>query len=460
MVTTSRHSVSRAPAPPRLLLLRSRRGGALPAWGHGLRHHGLYRRAMGTSDRASVRAAANQVPPLVGHNVVAADLALSEAVVRHGSAEVLEGLLPLGAEAGTAEAREQGRLANEHHPELTPYDRYGNRIDEVEFHPAWHWLMERAVGHGLAATPWERQADGDPDAHLRRAAGFLAWSHTEPGHGCPISMTYAAIPALRVDDALAKEWTPLLASTTYDPGLRPVEREARRAVRHGHDREAGRLRRPRQRHRGAAAAGRQLHPARPQVVHLGADERRLPGARAGGRRRDLLRGAAGAAGRHPQPARRRTPQGQARQPLQRLVRARVRRHRRAPARRRGPRRPDHHRDGRRHPARLRARLGRADAARGVRGVLARRPPLGVRLAAGRQAADAERRRRPGRRVRGRHGASRCGSPRPSTTWPTRTRPRCAGSRCRWRSSGSASARPRSPPRRWSASAATGTSRSR
>ena len=201
-----------------------------------------------------LRAAANQVPPLVGHNVVAADLALSEAVLRHGSAEVLEGLLPLGAEAGTAEAREQGRLANEHHPELTPYDRYGNRIDEVEFHPAWHWLMERAVGHGLAATPWERQADGDPDAHLRRAAGFLAWSHTEPGHGCPISMTYAAIPALRVDEALAKEWTPLLASTTYDPGLRPVEREARRAVRHGHDREAGRLRRPRQRHRGAAAA--------------------------------------------------------------------------------------------------------------------------------------------------------------------------------------------------------------
>jgi putative acyl-CoA dehydrogenase len=177
---------------------------------------------MGTPNRASLRAATNQVPPLVGHNVVAADLALSEAVVRHGSAEVLDGLLPLGAEAGTAEAREQGRLANEHHPELTAYDRYGNRIDEVEFHPSWHWLMERAVGHGLAATPWERQADGDPDAHLRRAAGFMAWSHTEPGHGCPISMTYAAIPALRVDDALAKEWTPLLASTTYDPGLRPA----------------------------------------------------------------------------------------------------------------------------------------------------------------------------------------------------------------------------------------------
>ena len=177
---------------------------------------------MGTRDLASRRAATNQVPPLAGHNVVASDLALSEAVVRHGSTEVLEGLLPLGAEAGSAEARDQGRLANEHHPELTAYDRYGNRVDEVEFHPAWHWLMERAVGHGLAAAAWQRQADGDADAHLRRAAGFLAWSHTEPGHGCPISMTYAAIPALRVDDALAKEWTPLLASTTYDPGLRPA----------------------------------------------------------------------------------------------------------------------------------------------------------------------------------------------------------------------------------------------
>ena len=108
-------------------------------------------------------------------------------------------------------------LANEHHPRLTPYDRYGNRIDEVEFHPSWHWLMERAVGHGLAATPWESDS---PHAHVRRAAGFMAWSHTEPGHGCPISMTYAAVPALRADDALAKEWTPLLASTTYDPGLR------------------------------------------------------------------------------------------------------------------------------------------------------------------------------------------------------------------------------------------------
>ena len=96
-------------------------------------------------------------------------------------------------------------LANRHQPELVPFDRYGNRVDEVRFHPSWHWLMERGVGFGLGATPW---TSDDPHAHVRRAAGFLAWSQTEPGHGCPISMTYAAVPALRADDALAKEWTP------------------------------------------------------------------------------------------------------------------------------------------------------------------------------------------------------------------------------------------------------------
>ncbi len=95
------------------------------------------------------RVATNQPPPLVGHNVVTSDAALVEAVTRHASSEVVDDLAALGAEAGTAEAREHGMLANEYHPELTPYDRYGNRIDEVRFHPSWHWLMERAVGHGL-----------------------------------------------------------------------------------------------------------------------------------------------------------------------------------------------------------------------------------------------------------------------------------------------------------------------
>ena len=134
--------------------------------------------------RADLRVVTNQTPPLVGHDVVSADAALVEAVLRHGSSEVLDSLVPLGLEAGSAQAREQGLRANENTPTLTPYDRYGQRVDEVSFHPSWHWLMERAVGHGLAATPWEEQADGAPHAHVRRAAGFMAWSHTEPGHGC------------------------------------------------------------------------------------------------------------------------------------------------------------------------------------------------------------------------------------------------------------------------------------
>jgi len=179
--------------------------------------HGAYGIDMDPFFPGDIRVATNQAPPLVGHNVVTSDVALTEAVARHASPEVVDDLTPLGAEAGTAEAREHGMLANRHHPELRPYDRQGNRIDEVEFHPSWHWLMERAVGYGLQAAPWESES---PHAHVRRAAGFFAWSQTEPGHGCPISMTYASIPALRVDDSLAKQWTPRLASTTYDPGVR------------------------------------------------------------------------------------------------------------------------------------------------------------------------------------------------------------------------------------------------
>jgi len=174
---------------------------------------------------STLRDATNQSPPLAGHNVVTADLALVDAVTRHAGAETVDDLAALGLEAGTAEAREHGMLANRHEPELTTYDRYGHRIDEVVFHPSWHWLMERAVGHGLQAAPWDQQADGATTAHVRRAAGFMAWSHTDPAHGCPISMTYAAVPALRADPAyaaLAKEWTPALAATTYDPGIRPV----------------------------------------------------------------------------------------------------------------------------------------------------------------------------------------------------------------------------------------------
>ncbi|QCX27749.1 acyl-CoA dehydrogenase family protein [Nocardioides jishulii] len=167
--------------------------------------------------QTELRAPANQTPPLVGHDVVACDAALTTAVLTHGDQEVLTSLGDLGRDAGSEEAREHGLAANDHPPRLVAYDRHGHRVDEVAFHPSWHWLMERAVGHGLQAAPW---VSGAEHAHLRRAAGFLAWSQTEPGHGCPISMTYAAVPALRVDEAIAQEWVPGLAATSYDFGVR------------------------------------------------------------------------------------------------------------------------------------------------------------------------------------------------------------------------------------------------
>ncbi len=169
------------------------------------------------------RIARNQAPPLQGHNVVTGDEALINAVTSFGAAEAIPGLSALGQEAGSEQAREHSMLANEFTPSLTPFDRYGNRIDEVRYHLSWHWLMERAVGHGLHAAPWESDS---PNAHLTRAAGFYAWYQTEPGHGCPISMTYAAVPALRADEALAREWTPRLASRTYDFGLRAASEKA------------------------------------------------------------------------------------------------------------------------------------------------------------------------------------------------------------------------------------------
>ena len=164
----------------------------------------------------------NQVPPLAGYDV-ADDPALLAAVDREGAGWVTSELHTLGLLAGSAGTSEQARLANEHPPVLRSHDRWGNRIDEVEFHPAWHALMTTAVGHGLHGTPW---AGHQPGEHVARAAKFYVWSQAEAGHGCPVSMTYAAIPALRHAPALAGRFEPLLASRRYDPGLRPPESKA------------------------------------------------------------------------------------------------------------------------------------------------------------------------------------------------------------------------------------------
>ena len=161
----------------------------------------------------------NQVPPLTGYDV-ADDATLLAAAGREGAGWAADELHVLGRLAGSAATGEQARLANEHPPVLRSHDRWGNRIDEVEFHPAWHALMGTAVGHGLHAAPW---ADQRPGAHVARAAKFYVWAQAEPGHGCPVSMTYAAIPALRHAPALAGRFEPILAAPSYDPGLRPPE---------------------------------------------------------------------------------------------------------------------------------------------------------------------------------------------------------------------------------------------
>ncbi|MFB7569426.1 MULTISPECIES: acyl-CoA dehydrogenase family protein [unclassified Streptomyces] len=172
----------------------------------------------------STHTVTNQPPPLVGYDVFAADQALAEAVGRHVETglldEVRAELTTLGRAAGSAQAQEWGAQANENPPRLRTHDRYGHRVDEVEFHPAWHRLLGKGVSAGLTAA-WNR-----PAGHVRRAAAFLVWTQVEAGTCCPLSMTHAAVPALRTDPELSAEWEPRLTSAVYERELRPAHLKA------------------------------------------------------------------------------------------------------------------------------------------------------------------------------------------------------------------------------------------
>ncbi len=168
---------------------------------------------------SAVQQVTNQVPPLIDHNLIAADPAVLAGLAAGGTT-ITPALAALAIEAGSAGVIEQARLANIHPPVLHTHDRSGRRVDEVEFHPAWHTLMSRAVSAGLHGTPWAPGAG--QHAHLHRAAGFYLWTQTESGHLCPISMTYAAVPVIRRHPALADRYAAGLESTTYDFGLRPA----------------------------------------------------------------------------------------------------------------------------------------------------------------------------------------------------------------------------------------------
>src|SRR3954466_4824928 len=115
----------------------------------------------------------NQVPPLAGHDPIAGDTARAEAGVRHADRATLESLADLGRLAGSEQAQEWGRLANENPPKPRTHDRYGHPLDEGEFHPHWHDLMRTAVENGLAGAPWAAARAGDRHAHVRRAVGYV-----------------------------------------------------------------------------------------------------------------------------------------------------------------------------------------------------------------------------------------------------------------------------------------------
>jgi putative acyl-CoA dehydrogenase len=162
----------------------------------------------------------NQPPPLEGLNLYATDCVLVEAVRREAGGAGEERLACFGAWLGAAETQTLGDQANRWPPGLKSHDRFGRRLDEVEFHPAWHALLGRGVAERIHALPWAEPGNG---AHVIRAALAFLLNQVEAGVCCPLAMTFAALPALADAPALAARWTPKLLSATYDPALRPIE---------------------------------------------------------------------------------------------------------------------------------------------------------------------------------------------------------------------------------------------
>ncbi len=165
----------------------------------------------------------NQPPPLENYNLFTTDRALMEALDREGAGWARRRLEEFGRIVGTEEVIHWGFLANENPPVLHTHDRFGYRVDGVEFHPAWHHLMHLAIEHGLASLPWTEAQKG---GHVARAALMLLASQNEAGHTCPVSMTYAVVPALRKQPELAREWEPRVTAVRYDPRSIPASEKS------------------------------------------------------------------------------------------------------------------------------------------------------------------------------------------------------------------------------------------
>lgn len=156
----------------------------------------------------------NQPPPLEDYNLYTQDLALQHALKERGAAWAEAEVTEFGALAGRADIIELGFQANENPPVLDTHDRYGHRVDLVKYHPAYHELMRIAIEHGLHSAPW---AEPKPGAHVARAAKYYLHTQVEAAHGCPITMTFAAVPSLQHQPDLAKQWLPKILARHYDP---------------------------------------------------------------------------------------------------------------------------------------------------------------------------------------------------------------------------------------------------
>lgn len=168
---------------------------------------------------SSVWQVSNQVPVLAEYDAFAADPVLPSIVAAFGADWAKERLHEAGRTVGSARVQELAYLANRYTPELRAFDRFGNRIDEIAFHPAWHELMGLAIGQETHALAWNRP---EPGAQVARAMLQYLWYGTEPGICCPINMTYAAVPVLKQDPLLWEQWGSLVTSNRYDPRQGPA----------------------------------------------------------------------------------------------------------------------------------------------------------------------------------------------------------------------------------------------
>ena len=264
----------------------------------------------------------NQAGALANYNAYVADTALTEAMRVFGGDWAEEKLKRTGEIVGSEKVQQLARAANRHLPELRTHDRFGNRVDIIEFHPAYHELMRLIFETETHSFAWTNDRAG---AQVARGVMSYLWNQGENGICCPMGMTFAAVPALRHTQSLYDEWTPHVPARDLRRAADLRQAEAGHHGRHGDDREAGRLGSARDDHDraasdGCARGGRRISDHRPQVVLLGADERHFSDA--GADREGAFRVPRHRldAGRLAQPAQTPAAEGQVRQQVERRLR--------------------------------------------------------------------------------------------------------------------------------------------